>query len=104
MSEPITIEGKPPLHTETFTFPDDPTIKDALKLMDLVSKFLTKAAVTLLTEKKGTFPAIHPAPAHLLQAASTLQNGCANLEMIIHQQGQQGFVAPGAQRGLTRMN
>ena len=24
MSEPITIEGKPPLHTETFTFPDDP--------------------------------------------------------------------------------
>lgn len=92
------------LHQETFTIPKQPTTQDAMKLMDLVSRFLTKLAVELLSEEKGDkplFPASHPAPVALLQAAATLQNGHAQLEMIAAQ--HTNFVGPqGPQGGPQR--
>ena len=96
---PVILEGKIDPHTlyaETFSIPKEPTVKEAMKLMDLISRFLTKMAVELLSQEKNEkpqFPASHPAPMAILQAASSLQNGHAQLEMLEAQ--QRGMISPG---------
>ena len=97
MSDPvITIPGNP-VHSVTLSISAKPSPQEVIKSMAEVAKFLTKLAVEILRDDKGT-PAMvspaNPAPNAMLQSAATLETGAIQFDALVKQQA--GLIGPQA--------
>lgn len=80
------------LHTETFQVLAKPSPKEIIQAMALIAKFLNQYGAELL--RSEVVSASNPAIVGVLQASSNLEQGAIQLQQLLQQQQQGGFVDP----------